>query len=531
VTQAPLTEALCRALVDRAADARLSFQVLGWLEAGNNLAAAPSECLKKLLSQVREGAARSALQRCHARRIVEGCAQRGIPVILMKGLWLAEQVYRSPGARDACDIDLLLRPVDVPAFAELARELGFAPPQAGTRLEAYAGRTNEFPLQHGSGVLVDVHWAITHPVTEVAVDEESLWRRSEMVELAGTQCRMLNLEDHLLYLCFHAAVHHQLWALGPRCLCDVAMVLRQPPRAIRWDELVSRANELGWQRAAWLMFVLVREHLGVAAPEDVMRALHPGSSEDAEVCRLALESIFAGQTEGGPHHQLARLLGMPTWRERAGAIRDLIFPSRAQMANQFGTEKSLWRLHLRRWYTRAHALWATCLTLLTSPRHRAELSDTGRIQSWLMPQVRRTRPLTGFQYVTGAIALFALPAFAVLVRCMSLSRLLAWIEREQQMPDLRLAVDEAAAAGRAVSIAAARGPWTVKCLTRSLVLHWLLRRRGIASDLRIGVAGGGEFRAHAWVECGGVPVNDRPDIAKLFTAFESLSVDGGRVAP
>jgi hypothetical protein len=48
----------------------------------------------------------------------------------------------------------------------------------------------------------------------------------------------------------------------------------------------------------------------------------------------------------------------------------------------------------------------------------------------------------------------------------------------------------------------------------------LLRRRGIAGDLRIGVRKeAGRFEAHAWVELGGRVLNDNEDVGERFAAF------------
>jgi hypothetical protein len=59
------------------------------------------------------------------------------------------------------------------------------------------------------------------------------------------------------------------------------------------------------------------------------------------------------------------------------------------------------------------------------------------------------------------------------------------------------------------------------CLVRSLCLQWLLRRRGVASELRIGARlVGGQLESHAWVEVDGRPVNDAPDVAERYAAFE-----------
>ncbi|MCS6812489.1 MAG: lasso peptide biosynthesis B2 protein [Cyanobacteria bacterium] len=74
---------------------------------------------------------------------------------------------------------------------------------------------------------------------------------------------------------------------------------------------------------------------------------------------------------------------------------------------------------------------------------------------------------------------------------------------------------------RLVQAATTHGFWKANCLQRSLVLWWLLRRRGIMADLRIGVARDArQLTAHAWVEHDGVVVGDRPDIHQSFSPFD-----------
>jgi hypothetical protein len=59
------------------------------------------------------------------------------------------------------------------------------------------------------------------------------------------------------------------------------------------------------------------------------------------------------------------------------------------------------------------------------------------------------------------------------------------------------------------------------CLERSLVLCWLLERRGIGARLRIGARKrDGRFEAHAWVEVDGAVLNDLPEPHLHFTPFE-----------
>jgi len=83
------------------------------------------------------------------------------------------------------------------------------------------------------------------------------------------------------------------------------------------------------------------------------------------------------------------------------------------------------------------------------------------------------------------------------------------------------ALSQARAAARVVQSAAWHIPLGSTCLTRSLALWWLLRRQGIQSDVRIGVAKeAGRFQAHAWVEQGSSVLNDADNVRQRFAAFD-----------
>lgn len=85
-------------------------------------------------------------------------------------------------------------------------------------------------------------------------------------------------------------------------------------------------------------------------------------------------------------------------------------------------------------------------------------------------------------------------------------------------------VADGRALGDAVNAAARHTPFPATCLSRSLVLVWMLGRRGTAAKLRIGVQmNSGQMAAHAWVECAGQPVNDRPEVAQAYAPFDDLA--------
>ena len=74
--------------------------------------------------------------------------------------------------------------------------------------------------------------------------------------------------------------------------------------------------------------------------------------------------------------------------------------------------------------------------------------------------------------------------------------------------------------------AAVRQVWSGStCLEKSLALWWLLRRQGVASDLRIGARKvENKFEAHAWVEREGTALNEPEELHRHYAAFdEALS--------
>ena len=127
-------------------------------------------------------------------------------------------------------------------------------------------------------------------------------------------------------------------------------------------------------------------------------------------------------------------------------------------------------------------------------------------------------------------AMLLLPLFWAGLRALGLSRVHLWVARSavpgnSSRPDL-----EPARIGALINVAGAHLPVSSTCLTRSLLLTWLLGRRGVHGELRIGVRMiEGGIESHAWVEHEGRPVNDTPGVLERFAVFDHpLSPGTGR---
>lgn len=104
-----------------------------------------------------------------------------------------------------------------------------------------------------------------------------------------------------------------------------------------------------------------------------------------------------------------------------------------------------------------------------------------------------------------------------------------WARPEIDRRDLTTDPARAARLAWAVNATARVLPYEANCLTRSLWLLRVLHRKGLDACLCIGVQmEDGRFAAHAWIESAGQPVNDRPDIAQVYTPISvgDLPVQG-----
>jgi hypothetical protein len=66
------------------------------------------------------------------------------------------------------------------------------------------------------------------------------------------------------------------------------------------------------------------------------------------------------------------------------------------------------------------------------------------------------------------------------------------------------------------------------CLTKSVTLCWLLRRRGFDVVVRIGARREADFSAHAWIERDGQPLTSARNDSRTFTAVVSTERFGPR---
>jgi hypothetical protein len=205
--------------------------------------------------------------------VIGAFGQAGVEVIPVKGIVLAETLYGGLALRSLGDLDVLVRPADLPAARTVLRALGYAQADEPGFDNAHH-MFHDPPYFHGAAggrVCLELHWGLWAS-RFFRIGTEPLWQRSTMGRLRGADVRLLSAEDTLL----HLAIHRSRSALRLRFVCDIAELLRCHSERLDWGYVLEQAAAAGARTALYYALALAQELLDAPLPPGILARLGVG---------------------------------------------------------------------------------------------------------------------------------------------------------------------------------------------------------------------------------------------------------------
>jgi hypothetical protein len=205
--------------------------------------------------------------------VLAAFGRAGVAVIPVKGVVLAETIYGGLGLRSLGDLDVLVRPADLPAARAALKELHFAQ-EADPGFENAHHPFHDPPYYRpasGGDICLELHrglWAARF----FRLEADALWARSRITRLHGAEARVLSPEDTLL----HLAIHRSRSALRLRFVCDIAELLRRHGEAFDWDYVLAQARAAGARTTLFYALTLAQELSDAPIPPDMLPRLGIG---------------------------------------------------------------------------------------------------------------------------------------------------------------------------------------------------------------------------------------------------------------
>jgi len=284
-----------------------------------------------------------------ASKVIRALVGNQLPVIALKGLALAKNIYGDIALRPMSDMDLLVKESDLGRAGRILLALGYKPHPAvlGCALNV---PHHSPPFTNKSGTVIELHWNIVAPDGPVKVDVDGLWERACLVTVGDVEVRTLSPEDLFLHLCVHACRHLQD-GLGLIQLCDIAGLVKTSVDKIDWQVVVGRAARWGARKCVYLMLLLVRDLLGAALPEKIMSGMKPDGYQPVFL-DAARAQIFEASPEV-PLVTITRRVGQLSEIKNAGGLKGKAlvflekgFPSKAYLSRMYRVPVSSPKIYL-----------------------------------------------------------------------------------------------------------------------------------------------------------------------------------------
>ena len=159
------------------------------------------------------------------KQVLQAFREAQIPLMILKGLVLGQEVYNNGVLRPAVDIDILIDEKHLDKAKKTLFTLGYKPPF--TLEEPRPGFIKRFgdeiSLISPDGVPLDLHWRLIGPLYYCLLDTSRIWQKCIKLQINGMTVRTPSIEHTIIYLCLHYFKHK---GISLRHFLDIYLLIK-----------------------------------------------------------------------------------------------------------------------------------------------------------------------------------------------------------------------------------------------------------------------------------------------------------------
>lgn len=264
--------------------------------------AVPCEVQKKLQKMYYSNLAQNILLYDELNKILKAFKKAGIDTIVLKGVFLAEEIYQNLGLRPMSDIDLLIKEEDLAKVKYELTELMYFGTYHTKHYEQFqTALSNEHLFVHRKKeIYIDLHWNILPPESPYKIDITKLWGNAKPINIANVETLMLAPEDLLQHLCLHLDNHINYSSPAAQHFkdyCDIAEVTIHYRDIINWSYFLQSSKCYGIENPIFQVLAIVDKYFGAFIPEGILNALEPAKSSINVKATFCDKEMFCGLTQ------------------------------------------------------------------------------------------------------------------------------------------------------------------------------------------------------------------------------------------
>lgn len=301
----------------------------------------PDDIMKQLRENFHRQGIRSLRHYALIQQIADAMNQADIPVVLLKGAFLAKWIYRDIALRPMNDIDILCRREDSRKIHERMNKLGYyqqkiaAQSPLHEKLITSRLMADRFPpFINDKGNKVDIHFDIFQ---ESGISSRqptaSVWNRIIPCFLNGSPVYSLSPEDLLLHLSLHLHKHLSPY-FGVTMLywfCDIHEVIRYYNEKINWEQFLENAEKLESGSKIASVLHLLKENWRTPVPDYVLQQI------GRESRNFSLLRILRKEEDYHYHYReiFKTVSEITGWKERLSFLLRFVFPTKEYLISRY----------------------------------------------------------------------------------------------------------------------------------------------------------------------------------------------------
>jgi len=305
--------------------------------------------------------ARNLLLYDELSRVLKSFEEKEIPVVVVKGLALAELVYKNIALRPMADADLLVQKRSLPEVMKTLFKLGFEILPEEKRITIKY--MNELHLlKHQENVkylpslIINIHWDLTAPIRfkgTTKTDPQQMISRARPAKIAYNNILLMTREDQILWVIYHATFQHPF--IGLLQLCDVAELIKLKENELDWQSLLKTSKNERIATATYYFLSSTKKLLGVPIPNWVLKALTPNLLKRSLLNILLIKSDFLIKcpTHSVASRYLLQILMLDKMIDTLSLLCKAVFPPPKWLAAYYDrpSSKKLYFPHLFNLFT------------------------------------------------------------------------------------------------------------------------------------------------------------------------------------
>jgi hypothetical protein len=307
------------------------------LSCQKNIESIPKKIFSDLYQHYLLSLSRNIILYEHFQKILQSFSAKNISVIPLKGIFLAEKLYKDIGLRQMSDIDLLVKKDNAETCIQILLNLGYLPFGVDkTKFFRNNGVAKHMPTMVLNDILVDIHFKIQIDDTIHTIDMEEYWRNATSINLYNIKTLALSTENLLLYLCIHIERHFNEGKIQLYQFVDMIGILQTHEKDFNWSQFEFSCEKNYCKKNVLTILFFLYEFFSIELPEKIVQQFSVFNFEKSKALFISflncnIEEIL-NRTENQNIKNLRKIKGT---KNKFFYLFGDIFPSKLFMYNRY----------------------------------------------------------------------------------------------------------------------------------------------------------------------------------------------------